>query len=417
MIGDQLSSINQNQVTASVNSVVPQKITLDQIASTLLKENFILTALEFYTELSENGRDLPRLRDYFSNPANFEQITTTSTTSGGNHFSSNSNSYSTSSLNPNNIGYYGAGNNINNNNSGGYPLHKASSIQTFDSLDLTRYSDDVDQTKQQDDKIVVLEFELRKAKETINQLRTTLTLATCTHEKETTITTTTTNNDTKKQTDDADNTTISKYSTNVNNNTKTNQTLNEYESSANDDLLTLTNGTALMPYDKNAINFLVNQYLLEQNYKMTSVTFSEENDAQDLEDWDIIGVNRSQPPNLCQIYKLYLNRSLINQQSSASIDTKKSEEVEESKRRSFVDTSSQCDLKTETKETNTLTIECKDTSTTVNIDKEIFDNQRMQINSLLEKQEILHKSIATLETEIKVMTSEREVNLKKIDLL
>jgi hypothetical protein len=53
MIGDQLSSINQNQVTASVNSVVPQKITLDQIASTLLKENFILTALEFYTELSE----------------------------------------------------------------------------------------------------------------------------------------------------------------------------------------------------------------------------------------------------------------------------------------------------------------------------------------------------------------------------
>lgn len=51
-------------------------------------------------------------------------------------------------------------------------------MQTFDSLDLTRYSDDADQNKLQDDKIAVLEFELRKAKETINQLRNTLTLAT-----------------------------------------------------------------------------------------------------------------------------------------------------------------------------------------------------------------------------------------------
>ncbi len=48
----------------------------------------------------------------------------------------------------------------------------------FNSLDLTRYSDDVEQNKFQDDKIAVLEFELRKAKETINHLRNTLTLAT-----------------------------------------------------------------------------------------------------------------------------------------------------------------------------------------------------------------------------------------------
>ena len=133
------------------------KISLDQIASTLLKQNFILTALEFHTELAETGRELPRLRDFFSNPANFEQ----QQQCGSSSFSSN------------NIYSY-------NGSSGGngfYPLHKASSIQTFDSLDLTRYSDDVGENKF-DDKIAVLEFELRKAKETIKELRNTLTLAT-----------------------------------------------------------------------------------------------------------------------------------------------------------------------------------------------------------------------------------------------
>ena len=45
----------------------------DAVASKLLKEKLILTALEFHSELSESGRELPRLRDFFSNPANFER--------------------------------------------------------------------------------------------------------------------------------------------------------------------------------------------------------------------------------------------------------------------------------------------------------------------------------------------------------
>lgn len=47
--------------------------TLDSIAAKLIKDNFVLTALELHTELLESGRELPRLRDYFSNPANFER--------------------------------------------------------------------------------------------------------------------------------------------------------------------------------------------------------------------------------------------------------------------------------------------------------------------------------------------------------
>lgn len=50
-----------------------QDISWDTIASKLLKEKLTLTALELHTELVEAGRELPRLRDFFSNPGNFER--------------------------------------------------------------------------------------------------------------------------------------------------------------------------------------------------------------------------------------------------------------------------------------------------------------------------------------------------------
>ena len=49
------------------------EITLDSIAAKLLKDKLYLTALELHSELVETGRELPRLRDYFSNPGNFER--------------------------------------------------------------------------------------------------------------------------------------------------------------------------------------------------------------------------------------------------------------------------------------------------------------------------------------------------------
>lgn len=49
------------------------EINADAVAAKLLKDNFVLTALEFHTELLEAGRELPRLRNYFSNPLNFEK--------------------------------------------------------------------------------------------------------------------------------------------------------------------------------------------------------------------------------------------------------------------------------------------------------------------------------------------------------
>ena len=52
---------------------VNEHITFEAIASKLINDNLFLTALELHTELVESGREIPRLRDYFSNPANFER--------------------------------------------------------------------------------------------------------------------------------------------------------------------------------------------------------------------------------------------------------------------------------------------------------------------------------------------------------
>ncbi|KAH3774266.1 hypothetical protein DPMN_175642 [Dreissena polymorpha] len=57
------------------------EITWDSIANKLLKEKLTLTALELHTELVEAGRELPRLRDFFSNPGNFERSKEDSPTS------------------------------------------------------------------------------------------------------------------------------------------------------------------------------------------------------------------------------------------------------------------------------------------------------------------------------------------------
>uniref|UniRef100_A0A2C9M1S2 LisH domain-containing protein n=1 Tax=Biomphalaria glabrata TaxID=6526 RepID=A0A2C9M1S2_BIOGL len=111
---------------------------------------------------------------------------------------------------------------------------RTSSVQTFDSLDFARYSDDGE--RQVDERVAVLEFELRKAQETIKSLRASLT-----QQAETELST----------------------------------PENQYKGG-----LGAENSEAVTPLEKKALNFLVNEYLLQANYKVTSVTFAEENEEQ-----------------------------------------------------------------------------------------------------------------------------------------
>uniref|UniRef100_A0A674E798 RAB11 binding and LisH domain, coiled-coil and HEAT repeat containing n=1 Tax=Salmo trutta TaxID=8032 RepID=A0A674E798_SALTR len=201
------------------------RVSVDVIAAQLIRDHYILTALEFHTELLESGRELPRLRDYFSNPGNFERQTGTPP------------ACKDQGLGP------------------GGPLNRAGSISTLDSLDFARYSDDGN--RESDERVAVLEFELRKAKETIQALRTNLTQAA--------------ESDTQER----------------NKNYSSHPETQE----------------PIRPLEKRALNFLVNEYLLKNEYKLSAITFSDENDDQDFELWDDVGLNIPKPPDLLQIYR------------------------------------------------------------------------------------------------------------------
>lgn len=211
---------------ALVSGLEPSRVPLDTIAAQLLRDQYILSALELHTELLEAGRELPRLRDYFSNPGNFERHMYTPP----------------KDLAP------AAG-----------QLNRAGSISTLDSLDFARYSDDGN--RETDERVAVLEFELRKAKETIQSLRANLTQAAAFTESDVPL------QDRK--------------------NYKCSPEIQE----------------PIKPLEKRALNFLVNEYLLKINYKLTAITFSDENDDQDFELWDDVGLNIPKPPDLLQLYR------------------------------------------------------------------------------------------------------------------
>ncbi|KAM9775295.1 RAB11-binding protein RELCH homolog isoform 2-T2 [Syngnathus typhle] len=211
--------------TAAMAVSTESRVSVDVIAAQLLRDQYILTALELHTELLEAGRELPRLRDYFSNPGNFERQSGTPPAKD-----------------------QGTG--------PGGPLNRAGSISTLDSLDFARYSDDGN--RESDERVAVLEFELRKAKETIQALRANLTQAA--------------ENDVPSQ---------------ERKNFKSSPEIQE----------------PLRPLEKRALNFLVNEYLLKNEYKLSSITFSDENDDQDFELWDDVGLNIPKPPDLLQLYR------------------------------------------------------------------------------------------------------------------
>ncbi|KAG1685943.1 LisH domain and HEAT repeat-containing protein KIAA1468 [Nymphon striatum] len=212
--------------SSSKPSNIPSSLTYDDVAAKLLRDSYVLTALELYTELAERGRESPKLRDFFSNPSNFER-------------------------------------NVQVKQDGTSNLERTASVTTFDSLDFARYSDDGDQ--QLDEKVAVLEFELRKARETIKSLRATLTEAAVESDP----------------------------------NTPERDTGQKRESISESDV------QPLKPHELRALNFLVNEYLLKHNYKLTSITFSDENEDQDFEDWDDVGLNTSKPPGILHLYRDY----------------------------------------------------------------------------------------------------------------
>ena len=105
------------------------RVSLQAIADKLLEEGLLLTALEFHTELLESGKELKSLKEFFSDSQNFSSGTESQSRSGP-------------------------------------EISRSESQVTLDSIDrLTRYSEDTD--RREDDRLAILEYELRTARETI----------------------------------------------------------------------------------------------------------------------------------------------------------------------------------------------------------------------------------------------------------
>lgn len=63
---------DSNLSTDDRKHVYDRSISYSDIASKLINDRLLLTALELHTELIEAGKEVRVLRDFFSNPANFE---------------------------------------------------------------------------------------------------------------------------------------------------------------------------------------------------------------------------------------------------------------------------------------------------------------------------------------------------------
>lgn len=71
--GDEVLVDDENVESELPDDRLGSRISYEVIARQLVTDRFVLTALELHTELQEIGKPLIYLRDYFSNPGNFER--------------------------------------------------------------------------------------------------------------------------------------------------------------------------------------------------------------------------------------------------------------------------------------------------------------------------------------------------------
>lgn len=221
------------------------------VADQLLNSGLLLTALELHVELTERGKELTSLKKFFENSSNFEKYTRKFSVPP--------------SPSPSQASIEGF-------------KHRRGSQATLDSTSLfeqTRFSED--SRAQADDRLAVLEFELRKARETIHSLRSQLT-------------------DQAAKLQDS-------FHPNADpqgggeSSAKLSLISDLVEDPEDDEI------PAIRSHERRTINYLVNEYLLQQGCKLTSITFSDENSEEDFEDWDSVGLNVAKPPSLLRLFR------------------------------------------------------------------------------------------------------------------
>ncbi|CAH8663013.1 unnamed protein product [Dicrocoelium dendriticum] len=209
------------------------------VAQYLIEEKFYLTALEFHFEQLDRGTCLPQLNGFFSNASFFENMCGLKC-------------------------------------EGPPTVARCSSVSTLDSMDIGRISDDGNSVEE---KLKVLEYELRKKNSEIQSLRSELTNLTvgCTFGRNV----------------------PSNASQDVRNSTRAHQ-------------------QNMHPHELRALCVLINDFLLQHNYRITAVQFVEESESAGLQDvgsWDQVGVNLDKPPDLLHLLRSYWSMSSENSEA------------------------------------------------------------------------------------------------------
>ncbi|KAG5452773.1 RAB11-binding protein relch [Clonorchis sinensis] len=229
------------------NGLKDSCISAEDVADYLLKEKLHLSALEYYFEWLDRGRRIPTLHRFFSDASCFEQFT--------------------SSLKDEAI----------------YGFAHCHSISTLDSIDMGRISDDGNSLEE---KLKVLEYELRKKNEELQNLRNELTHITIGHAVSEKL------------------------------------TLNNVDPDNNFHDPPSTQPQDIRPYEFRALAVLINDYLLHNNYRITAVQFSEESESvglQDVESWEQVGVNLPKPPSLLCLLRSYWSTTSTDAISSSHL--------------------------------------------------------------------------------------------------
>ncbi|CAL8103042.1 unnamed protein product [Calicophoron daubneyi] len=217
----------------------------NMVADYLLEQKLYLSALEYYFENLERGRKIPVLHNFFADASFFEK------------------------LNP-----------VHDDLCcGGVDSHYQS-VSTLDSFDIGRISDDGNTLEE---RVKVLEYEVRKKNDEIQNLRGELTDLTVGRK--------------------ANETELLK-------NPNVNEVCFGYAS---------TQPRNAQPHESRALAVLINDYLLQNNCRLSAVQFVEEAEStglQDIESWEQVGINLPKPPNLLYLLRSYWSNGNAPNKSS-----------------------------------------------------------------------------------------------------
>ncbi|CAH8596701.1 unnamed protein product [Schistosoma turkestanicum] len=223
-----------------------------EVAEYLLNKKFFLSALEYYFEQLERGKSIKVLHEFFTSPNFVDNL------------------------------------NLSSADSSSLLIGKYPSLSSLGSSDIGRISDDGNTLEE---KLKVLEYELRKKNDEISALRNELTnLVACGFKTDAT------------SLQISDSTLNSHFRSNFNN-----------------------GGTQkTLPHELRAISFLINEYLLEQNFRLTAIQFAEEVEEHglpSLESWYEVAVNLRKPPSLLSLLRSYWHPMTVSQSSSSQISS------------------------------------------------------------------------------------------------